>query len=138
MYTKKNYVKLFLISVQEKELAICSESTACVLTPELHCFSQKETEPMLAKFAMEIRFFLPSLSKAVHGHLDSFLSTCIFDNFNFKSSISPVKDPIQHVPGHATGKKVYRSQPPIHQPPADACLVLRLGWILEEYSIFWV
>lgn len=71
MYTKKNYVTLFLISGQEKELAICSESTACVLTPELHCFSQKETEPMLAKFAMEIRFFLPSLSKAVHGHLDS-------------------------------------------------------------------
>ena len=64
---------------------------------------------MLAKFAMEIQFFLTSLSKAVRGHLDSFLSTRMFDNFNFKSSISPVKDPIQHVPGHATGKRVYRS-----------------------------
>lgn len=109
MCTKKNDMKLFLVSMQEKELGLCSESTGCVLTAESHCFTQKETEPMLAKFAMEIHFFLTSLSKAVPGHLDSFLSTCIFENFNFKSSISPVKHTIQHVPGQATGKRVYRS-----------------------------
>lgn len=106
MYTKKNDIKLFLVSMEEKELAICSESTGCVLTAELHWFTEKEIEPMLAKLAMEIQFFLTSLSKAVPGHLYSFLSTCMLDNFNFKSSISPVKDPIQHGPERATGKRV--------------------------------
>lgn len=59
----------------------------------------------------------------------------MFDHFNF--SISPVKDLIQHTPGHATSKSV-QIPVPDSSAPTDTCLVLRLGWILEEYSIFWV
>lgn len=47
-------MKLFLVSVQQKELSICSTSIGYVLTAELHCFTQKETELMLAEFAVEI------------------------------------------------------------------------------------
>lgn len=53
VYTKKKYMKLFLVSVQQKELSICSKSVGYVLTAELHCFTL-ETELMLARFAMEI------------------------------------------------------------------------------------
>ena len=76
MYTKQSDMKLFLVSMQGKELAMRRESTGCVLTAELHCFTQKETESMLANFAMEIQFCLTSLSKAEAG-LDARRILCV-------------------------------------------------------------
>lgn len=129
VYTKKDDMKLCLVSMQEKGLAMCSESTGCALRADLQCLAQKETEPNFPKFAMEIQFCLTSLLRAVPGHLGSFLSARMFVNFNFRSSISPVNGLIQHIPGHATGKRQYRSWPWSIRPLQITCLVLRLGWI---------